>query len=179
MTIQSEHILVPLREQTVARLMGMRRSPAERLADIVERLVMPDDLDVGAESEPSPSRCPGWGRYTLRILGESRTVATLAEALKFALNTLADLDGGILERLEKTGGRTRRNVARSRDAIHPGREDLNRLHTLEFRPGWWTSTNYSYRDVCRIFKVLCNETGLQFGRDLEFQKHALNRTKPE
>ena len=151
--------------QTVARLMNLRRFPSERVADIVKRLTVSVSDGPNAKGRDVSG---GRGRYVLRVLGESKVVGTLAGALSCAINTLADLDSGILERLENTGGRTRRNVARSQAAIHPGRDDLNNRHTLEFRPGWWISTNYSYPDIRRILKDICREAGLSYGRDLEF-----------
>ena len=168
MNISTENILVALPERTVARLMNLRRFPSERVADIVKRLTVSvsDGPNAKGRDETSINLSGGRGRYVLRVLGESKVVGTLAEALSCAINTLADLDSGILERLENTGGRTRRNVARSQDAIHPGRDDLNNRHTLEFRPGWWISTNYSYPDIRRILKDICREAGLSYGRDL-------------
>ena len=170
MTVSAENFLVSLPEQTVARLMNLRRFPSERVADVVERLAVTNELRAKAQDENSLSVSGSRGRYVLRVLGESKTVGTLAEALSCAINTLADLDSGILKRLENTGGRTRRYVARSQAAIHPGRDDLNSRHTLEFRPGWWISTNYSYRDIRRILKDICREVGLSYGRDLGIRR---------
>lgn len=87
-------------------------------------------------------------------------------SLLAALTCLADLDCCVLERLANMGGRRRRHVARERDAIHPGRNDLNSQFTIEFWPSWWMGTNYSRKDTCRILKDLCKAAGLQYGRDL-------------
>ncbi len=172
MTALVEAILVALPEQTVARLMERRRFPDERLAEIVERLALTDSPSTNVREQANPRPRAKQDRYILQVLGESKAVGSLAAALAGTLNTLADLDGGILERLENTGGRTRRNVARRREAIHPGRPDLNQRYTLEFRPGWWISTNYSYRDILRILRDVCREAGLRFGSDLDLKKHA-------
>jgi len=173
MTAPVEVILVALPEHTVALLMERRRFPDERLAEIVERLALTHTPSTKVRKQADLRPRPGQDRYMLQVLGESKAVGSLADALACALNTLADLDGGILERLENTGGRTRRNVARRREAIHPGRPDLNQRYTLEFRPGWWISTNYSYRDIRRILRDVCRETGLSFGGDLDLKRHVL------
>ena len=166
MTVTSGAILVALSEETVSRLMSMRRCSSERMDDTIARLLAqgvaePTSMETN-KCEPSDVR----QRYVVHILGERYRVRTLVEALARVLNTLADLDPAILDRLQATGGRSRRNVARSRDAIHQGRADLNGKYTLEFRPGWWTGTNYSRRDICRIMRDACLLCGLTYGRDM-------------
>lgn len=105
------------------------------------------------------------GKYCVILLGEAIAANTLWEILAKTLNQLADLDSGFLPRFEMLGGRTRRHVARNRDAIHPGRKDFAR-HTIEFRPGWWVGKNYSSADVRRILMAACDVVGLTFDSDM-------------
>ncbi len=100
------------------------------------------------------------------MLGETVAADSLRELLANTLNRLADMDGGFLSRFSASQGRTRRHVARSREAIHPGRDDLNHRYTEEFRPGWWMGTNYSAADVRRILKDACRSADISYGRDL-------------
>ena len=160
-------VLVSLSEEVVSRLLELRRSPNERLVDVVERLTGSGVLIPAPPERAMAEPCCASGRYIIRILGEVIMVDTLAEALSRALNVLADLDSGFLSQLELTGGRTRRNVARRRDSIHPGRSDLNESYTRELRPGWYIGTNYAYRDVCRILGDACRIAGLHWGSDME------------
>ena len=166
MTATSTSILVPLSEETVSRLMGKRCEPSECLSDIIDRLTASNDSQSRRIESDRYEPGSGRTRYTVLVLGEILPVSTLVEALAKVLNMLADLDPEFLERLERTGGRTRRNVARGPHAIYPGRPDLSR-YALEFRPGWWIGTNYSRRDICRIVEDACRVTGLAYGRDVE------------
>ena len=76
MNISTENILVALPEQTVARLMNLRRFPSERVADIVKRLTVSvsDGPNAKGRDETSINLSGGRGRYVLRVLGESKVV---------------------------------------------------------------------------------------------------------
>lgn len=63
-------------------------------------------------------------------------------------------------------GRSRRFVARSREALYPGREDLAREHSHQLRPGWWIGTNYGVRQMNGIIAKACDVAGLRFGTDV-------------
>jgi len=170
MNASTQTVLVALPEDTISRLMGLRCFPNECLADIVGRLAGSNN---SAPTEQNKSVCKprsGRDRYIVQVLGKRMMARTLTEALSAILKTLDDLDDGFLERLEQTGGHVRRNVARSPDAIHPGRPDLNKRYTLEIRPGWWIGTNYSYQDTCRIIRDACRVARLSYGCDIEFEK---------
>jgi hypothetical protein len=100
------------------------------------------------------------------LRGETVAADSLRGILAGVLNRLADTNGEFLFRLSELQGHSRRHVAQKREAIHPGRNDLNYRYTEEFRPGWWIGTNYSAADVRRILKAACQTAGLSFGRDL-------------
>lgn len=176
----SSAAFIALADETIARLIGLRHGEDETLAEVVDRLsksqmhgrstqTLEDPPRLCPESGPLPpkARRSPTGRYRLTILGDTVIAGTLGEVLATALRTLADLDVGILYRLEKMGGRTRRHVARSRDAIYPGHPDLNADRTIEFLPGWWVGTNYSRSCACRILADACQAAGLDYGTDLE------------
>ena len=163
-------ITVTLPERTAVRLMELRCSRNELLSEVIQRLAEQEGRTYGASKDSRSGTTSGRGRYEVRLLGEIRTVHSLSDVLVWTFNALADLDGTILERLENVRGRTRRAVARTRETIHPGRADLNMKYTLEFRPGWWTGTNHSYRDVRRILALACREAGLVFGEDVEIRR---------
>ena len=67
MNISTENILVALPEQTVARLMNLRRFPSERVADIVKRLTVSvsDGPNAKGRDETSINLSGGRGRYVL------------------------------------------------------------------------------------------------------------------
>ncbi len=148
-------MLVPLHQETVAKLIACRLNENETLDGVVTRL-----------TEPQRKAQNRSGRYRATLRDETVTANTLRELLGSILNRLADTDSEFLPRLSASQGRTRRHVAQRREAIHPGRDDLNRRYSEEFRPGWWMGTNYSATDVRRILKDACLAADISFGRDL-------------
>jgi len=54
-------------------------------------------------------------------------------------------------------------VFRSREAIHPGRSDLNTRMTQNV---WWVSANIGRRDFNRALGALCKATGLIVSKDV-------------
>ena len=167
--IDEKMMLVPLHHETVARLIESRKGPDETLDSVLVRLTdqrcMARSLHSAKPTAVLPGRAKS-GRYRATVLGESIATSTLGGLLANVLNLLADLDGGFLSQFSSFHGRTRRHVARNREAIHPGRDDLNRRYACEFRPGWWMGTNYSATDVRRILTDVCKCTEISFGRDL-------------
>jgi hypothetical protein len=63
-------------------------------------------------------------------------------------------------------GRRRRYVARSREALFPGRPDLAK-HSTEVRPGYWLGTNNSASSMEGIIRMACEVAGLRFGEDVK------------
>lgn len=155
---------VALPEATVVALVRQARH-GEPLADVIGRLASTRDAAEAPISIPAKRTS---GRYTVSVLGLERPCATLADALAYALTTLAELDDTFLYQLSEGRGRTRPYVAPSRDLVHPDRDDLNRKFAREIRPGlgWWISNNSSKVDVTRILKAACDVAGLEFGRDV-------------
>ncbi len=167
--MDNDMMLVPLRQETVARLIACRLNADETLDGVLKRLAEQQRETSEtrlAKSIAAPPARGKPGRYRATLRGETSAAATLREILAGTLNRLANTDSDFLSRLSAWQGRTRRHVAQRREAIHPGRDDLNRRYTEEFRPGWWMGTNYSATDVRRILKDACRAADISFGRDL-------------
>ena len=54
----------------------------------------------------------------------------------------------------ENSGRTRRHIARTRDALYPGRSDLIN-HSEEFAPGWFIGTNESNKSKHKLIRAAC------------------------
>ncbi len=84
------------------------------------------------------------------------------------LKTLSDENHTFLERFVSLPkhGRTRRFVARNREELYPGRPDLAKEFSHEFKPGWWVGTNVSKQQIRKIIKLACEVARLNFGSQL-------------
>lgn len=100
------------------------------------------------------------------LLGREGWAASFADMLAQVLEELSAKDSAFLERFSEIGGRTRRYVARSRDALYEGRIDLARRFSRQITGGWWVGTNYSRTEIASILKKACDVAGLSFGVDL-------------
>lgn len=65
-------------------------------------------------------------------------------------------------------GRTRRYLARSPDALYPGRPDLAQEYSYRLTSGWYIGTNVSHAAIERIIEMACEVANVHFGRDLLF-----------
>lgn len=168
--------LVPLKQDTIAKLFTIRSSQDETLDGLIQRL-------ANQESKPSqrgssPRKAPSRGTYLITLLGERFTVSTLGEVLVAVLRELTNLDSEFLPRFSQEHGHTRRYVARKAEALYPGRPDLAHYH-CEVKPGWFVGTNYSRRDVKRILRAACEVAGITFGEDLVLEFPSEKRTANE
>ncbi len=168
--MKSETIFVPLRQETLAAILesgvGSHESIDEKIMGLV-RVSEGDICERPPKHDSGSNGSPPFGRYRMELLGESWCVSSLREVLVTVLGILADLDSKFLQQFSFAGGRTRKFVARHREAIYPGRNDLVQ-YTAEVRPGWWVGTNYSKADVVRILRAACDLSGIEFGVDLKF-----------
>jgi hypothetical protein len=57
-------------------------------------------------------------------------------------------------------GRSRRFLARSREELYPGRDDLARDYSHEVAPGWWLGTNYGSIQIRKIIDMARDVAGL-------------------
>jgi len=169
MTPLENPLYIPLQEVVVSRLLALRRTPDESLSHVVDRLI--DGPLYTAHKKPiepikQSQAKPKYSKYQLLILGELFPVSTYREALATCLNTVADLDPGMLEKVAQMKGHTRRFIAKDSSEIHIGRTDLNNRCTYEFRPGWFVGTNYSLPDTKRILRGICEASGLEYEKDI-------------
>ena len=167
---------VTLIEATVIAL-ARRAREGETIAGVIARLAKdepapapttsPKGVVPPAEATPRSRSEP----YTLLVLGDRFPCESLADCLAAALGRLAELDGDLLERLSRRGGRTRPHVGRSREGLHPGRPELDRQYAREITPGsgWWVSTNRGREDVDRVLREACDLLGLRFGEDVRIE----------
>ncbi len=159
-------ILVPLAEQTVARLMA-RQKNGESLADIIDRISLSPGCERPKDTAPAAKRRRG--KYTGMLRGEPIHADTLGELYAQFIDKVHELDPAAIERL--AGGESptgsRRYVARSRDDVHPGKPHLSD-RTVKARSGWWVSTNVSRETAEKNLRVLAEVAGLSWERDILF-----------
>ena len=172
---EMDGMLVRLPEATVIAL-ARRAHGRETITEVIDRLARADVPGAfGASpkkttSQPTTRSRADGDRYTITVLGEKAPFPSLADCLVHAVDKLAGLDPAFLPEFAKRGGRTRRHVADSRHAVHPGRPDLlEHVRELPSHPGWWVGTNYSRDDVERILKDASNVVSLDYGPDIRLE----------
>ena len=90
------------------------------------------------------------GDYELTILGQTKKVRSLKEALSIALLDVEASQRGFLEKLtRRPTTRGRRIVARTREEIYPGRPQLLQ-HAARLNADWYYDTNIS-RNACQRY----------------------------
>lgn len=168
--VASDMMLVPLRQNTLEVLLGLKGDSDRSVDDVISRLAR---LQVNANTsnaapEVSHDHPDIHEPYAFSLLGERQGAHTARGLLVAVLRTLHELDPRLLPELSRYHARKRRYIARSPDRLYPGRPDLAR-HSAEVADGWWVGTNHSKRDVERILRVACNVAGLDYTVDLIVQ----------
>ncbi len=112
-----------------------------------------------------------WTRQTDRlqfeVLGQVMSASTAITALVIILGRLAERFPHSMDAMASAvGSRTLTYIARSPEALHPGRADLAR-RAREFSPGWFVDSVIANRDKHRIVMRACSALGLVFGRDVK------------
>jgi hypothetical protein len=111
------------------------------------------------------------GRLQFEVFGETLSAPNAIAALTIILGRLAERFpegmGAVASAIRR---RSLTYIARSPEALHPGRADLAR-RAREFHPGWFVDSVIANRDKQRIVIGACSALGLVFGRDVkvEFQ----------
>jgi hypothetical protein len=153
---------------TVAQLTAVRAAIDDLLATapspppaVSPRLVSATSM---SERRPLPM-APTTGKHVAEVLGQRVAARTLGELQAAVVDLVAALDPSVLEGLARMRARKRRFVSRLRDAIHPGRPDLQ---VVQARSGWWVSANVSYAAACPTLQALCTAASLKFGEDIRF-----------
>lgn len=104
-------------------------------------------------------------KYGVVVLDETLTAPTLGKMLGKVVDVLAAVDAAAIERLTTMCARKRAFVARTRDAVHPGRPDLP---THRATSGWWVSANIGTADIERTLRALSDASDLSYGHDIVF-----------
>jgi len=180
---EQDGILVELLSDQVESLCGYRPDPDVVSEFLTTRLVLrggefassPVKRRQPVQPAPQePVQARENGRATLSATGfelQGRFFAARngRDAMIKLFQELDQRDGTFLERfaaLPKHGKR-RRFVARTREELYPGRQDLARDHAFELRPGWWIGTNYGVIQMNGIIEKACDVAGLRFGTDVK------------
>ena len=161
-------VLLALGQSTVMRLFECRETPEESLQAVIQRLA---SQPVGAPltpNEPMHYEARSWARYRVTILGSTYPARNGRELQSMVIRTLADR-ANFLENLSAKRARVRRFLARTPEAIYPGRSDLARDKTYEVLPGWWIGTNSSCEDLERFMHAVCRSADLVYGKDLRVE----------
>lgn len=161
-------VLVSLPEGVIEALLKIHALLDAGLADALQRpTAAPCGRSSGLDREASPRaivNAPA-RKYVAEFLGVRITAWTLPELFAGLVDLTADVAPEALDKLAAMRARRRRFVARSREAIHPGRQDLGVMRTAS---GWWISRNIGQADLKRALQALARAAGLGFGEDVRF-----------
>lgn len=111
-------------------------------------------------------------RFRFEVFGQAMSAPNAITALAIILGRLAQRFPDRIDVMASAvGSRTLTYIARSPEALHPGRVDLGR-RSREFAPGWFVDSVIANRDKHRIVTLACSALGLVFGGDVkvDFQK---------
>lgn len=166
--ISERKMLVALPENVIGALLQMNASLNAGLADSLQSLIAASANEpVRRDHKPNASAnsMPRAGKYSAEFLGIPLAASTLPEIFTQVVDLTAEVAPEALDRLAATCARKRRFVARTPEAIHPGRRDLAVVQTSS---GWWISKNIGQEDLKRALRALTQAAGLRFGEDVKF-----------
>ena len=157
-------VMIALDKTVLDRLWLSRRSDSENWSQIVGQL-----LPENPETARKPlTRTRVGAACQVEILGERCTCATAMDALVWCLQTLAQLDAGLLEQVAKVvKSRSRNHIARSKIDVYPKRPDLA-ANARFLVDGWYVGANISNQDKRRIMQEASKTAGLKFGVDVQW-----------
>ncbi|MBK1719315.1 hypothetical protein [Thiocystis violacea] len=107
--------------------------------------------------------------FGYELWGQRFTARNGNDALVSILRHFAELAPEFPEqysRAVKTLGRKRPYVARTVEAVYPGKPGLWKF-TEVFAPGWYVGTNESNDKKLDLLRIACQTIGLRFGKDLK------------
>ena len=176
---EQDELLVELLADQVESLCGYKPEP-DVVADFLSTSLV---LRGGVAPKPEPPRQPKPtptpipsppgdqfpSRTGFELQGRFFDARSGRDAMIKLFLELASRDPSFLERFAALPkhGRSRRFVARTKEELYPGREDLAQSHSHELRPGWWIGTNYGVRQMTGIIEKACEVAGLRFGTDVK------------
>ena len=162
--------LVSFSEATVALIVSLQSGPNESFEAVVHRALdalaaVPSLPLTAAPISKSTDNGAIDGRHSVTIFEKTFAVRTKQDVLAAVLNALQRRDRGFLGRFADERGRTRRFVARSREALYPGSSHLAG-YARDIGDGWWMATNFSERDIERAITKACATAGAGYGTDV-------------
>lgn len=167
--IPERKMLVALPANMVGALLQMNASLNAGLADSLQSFLIAASTNEPAQREKEPharaNSMPQAGRYSAEFLGAPLAASTLPEIFTQFVDWMEEIAPEALLGLAAIRARTRRFVARTPEAIHPGRPDLAVVKTSS---GWWISKNIGQDDLKRALRALAQAAGLRFGEDIKF-----------
>ncbi len=159
---EEDDILLELLADKVKSLCGYKPDPdtiarflKKSSASFVPTLPPP----TPAPPEGGESKAPG---FTFE--GKRHPAHSAMDVLVSLLEKLTEHDPSFPERFARlpTHGRTRRYLARDREALYPGRPDLARDCSRRLESGWWVGTNFSRAGIRRIIGMACDVAGIRY-----------------
>lgn len=112
---------------------------------------------------PASPTAPRSGKYPFVFPGQPFAAATLPAVFAQVIDATATVAPEALETLATRRTRARRFISRHPEQVHLRSPNLPMARTGS---GWWISTNIGENDLIRALKALCEDAGLEFGKDL-------------
>ncbi len=134
----------------------------QRMRTEVQTLRAPVEPPLPVPTPKGPGYCLH-GKWTTKLTGRDLMVAIFKD--------LANHDPSFPQRFAEdaaNSGRTRKHIARTREALYPGRPDLSK-HSDEFAPGWFIGTNESNRTKRALTSAACRVMGYTPNREIWFR----------
>lgn len=104
------------------------------------------------------------------LAGQWHAAQNAREVLISVFRKFAERDSTFLDRFAALPrhGTKGRYLARSPEAIYPGRPDLAQdpYHTNNFLPGWWLLVHWSKKGIEKLIKMACEVARVSYGTDL-------------
>lgn len=157
-------VMISLEKVVLDNLWRSRRTDTDSWDQIVERLLEAARATARRSVEPVQTK----GSCEVEVLGKKHCCAKAIDGLVWCLETLAQLDCQLIDKVASAvKSRSRNHIARSKLEVYPDRADL----TDSARPisgGWYVGSNISNRDKLRIVQQACKVAGLKFGTDVKW-----------
>lgn len=155
----------PATAARVLRFLAKENKAAAEPAGVETRQVTSSQSIESTEASLSRWPCRT-DRFQFEVFGKVMSAPNAIGALVIILGLLAER---FPHRMDAVASAVRSRalsyVARSPEALHPGRPDLAR-RARAFAPGWFVDAVIANRDKQRIVMRACSAVGVVFGRDV-------------
>lgn len=107
--------------------------------------------------------------YSFTFLGQPHSARNLKDMLVKVIQEFAKHDNRFLEKYNALPkhGKTRRFIAKTKEELYPGRQDLANECSEQILPGWYLGTNVGRQQAEKIIRLACEVSGLKFGIDIK------------